>query len=562
MITDGKNHNQETRPVLIVGAGPTGMTAAMELSRLGIPVRLVDKLLAPSATSRALAVQARTLELFEQRGLTQEMLHIGNPANAASIYGRSKLLGKVHLAGIKSRYNFILLISQAETERILREQLARQEVLIERGTELISVSQTGDGPGAGVKAVLRDGNGVVEELEAAYLISAEGAHSLVRHALGLNFEGKTHHQSYSLADLYLDGDIPDDELSIFLGDHGFLGIFPMGRRHFRFIATDPEKHSKGAGEPTLEELQSIYNEDSHVPARLRDLTWSSRFTINSRMIETLRVGRIFFGGDAAHIHSPAGGQGMNTGIQDMIDLCWKLAAVWQGQAAPALLNTYDEDRLPVIRGVVKKTETATNALNSDSAIVHQLVTHIAPILLNQGFVQALSTGLISEVASNYRDSSLSSTAHANGNLRAGDRLADLDVLVPGSEPAGDSTDREAHLYELLDPSRFTLLATGLVTGEQTDSSLEQHLEPWQRMVQMQYIAPVPTQGDAKAQFHSIFGGSRSLILVRPDSYAGFVGGQDDWLALKQWLCRWFPRNDEQGAFNASSKEDYNDTTMP
>lgn len=533
----------EIKPVLIVGAGPTGMTAAMELSRFGVPVRIVDKLLEPSTTSRALAVQARTLELFEQRGLIQEMLRIGNPATAATIYGNGKCLGKVHLGEIKSCYNYILLISQGETERILREQLARQGISIERGTEMINFSQpessSQSGLNDGVKAVLRNSEGSLEELEAAYLISAEGSHSLVRRALNLQFQGKSHRQSYALADLHLDGDIPDDELSIFTAEHGFLGVFPMGNRHFRFIATDPEKHEKTDDDPTLAELQKLYDEDSHIPVRLRDMTWSSRFRINSRMLDTLRDRRIFLGGDAAHVHSPAGGQGMNTGIQDMVDLSWKLAMVWQGKATPELLNTYQEERLPIIRSIVSRTEAATDALNSDSPIVHQLITHIAPVLLNTHFVQQLSTGLISEVAANYRASSLSQTQQAHGKLRAGDRVPDLEVSVWNSDSSGNAQPREAHLYEILDPSHFTLLLVGDRNTPDLPPIWEEQLSPWQQILSTKRITSIPTQGEAKVQFHSCFGSDRSLVLVRPDSYVGFVGDQDALPALIKWLNQWF-----------------------
>ena len=181
----------ETNPVLIVGAGPTGMTAAMELSRLGIPVRIVDRIAEFSNTSRALAVQARTLELFEQRGLAAEMLRIGNQGQATTIYGDGKQLGKLDLSLIDSRFNYILLIAQSETERLLREQLARQSVVIERSTELIAFSQSESSkPGAdAVTAVLRKEDGSLEVVQAAYLISAEGAHSTVRHTLDLDFKG-------------------------------------------------------------------------------------------------------------------------------------------------------------------------------------------------------------------------------------------------------------------------------------------------------------------------------------------------------------------------------------
>ncbi|MDF5733501.1 MAG: FAD-dependent monooxygenase [Rhizonema sp. PD38] len=529
------------RPVLIVGAGPTGMTAAMELSRFGVPVRIVDKLLEPSTTSRALAVQTRTLELFEQRGLIQEMLRIGNKGTATTIYGDGKRLGKVDLKEIKSRYNFIILIPQSETERILREQLVRQDVEIEHGTEMIAFAQSESSaqPGqGGVKAVLRNREGKLEELEAAYLISAEGSHSLVRRTLNLQFQGKSIDQNYALADLHLDGDLPDDELSIFTSAHGFMAVFPMGARHFRFMATDPDQQAND--DPTLEKLQQLCDENSHIPARLRDMTWSSRFRINSRMLHKLRDRHIFFGGDAAHIHSPAGGQGMNTGIQDMIDLSWKLAMIWHGKAAKELLNTYEEERLPIIRNIVSRTETATDVLNSDSIIVHQLITLLTPVFLNNHLVQQLSTGMLSEVAMNYRKSSLSQTYQAHGNLQAGDRVPDMDVLAWNLDSSGDTQPRKARLYEILNPSCFTLLVAGGESTTDLPATWKEQISPWHGFLKLQRIAPTLTQAETKMQFDSAFGSSRSLFLVRPDSYLGFVGNQNAIPALIEWLGRWFP----------------------
>ncbi len=544
MNEQNKRATGDPRPVLIVGAGPTGMTAAMELSRFGVPIRIVDKLLTPSTTTRALAVQARTLELFEQRGLSQEMLQIGNRATATTIYGNGKCLGKVHLEEIESRYNYILLLSQSETERILREQLVQQGVSIERGVEMIAFTQlesvSPSGISGGVKAVLRNQEGGLEELEAAYLFSADGAHSTARHLLGLPFAGKSRDQSYALADLYLDGDLPDDKLSIFLSEHGFLAVFPMGNRHFRFIATDPENHPKTDSEPTLAELQQLCDADSHIRLQLHDLTWSSRFRINSRMLHTLRFGDVFFGGDAAHIHSPVGGQGMNTGIQDTINLSWKLALVLQGKAVPELLDTYDNERLPVIRSVVTKTETATDAFNSDKAIVYQLIARIAPVLLNTHFVQELSTGLISQVASNYRSSSLSQTHHARGDLRAGDRMPDLDVLVWNRDTWGDAQHEESHLYEILDPSLCTLLITGGDMTTDLPLTWKEQFSPWYGVLKTHQIAPAPNQPAAKVRFDKSFGNGQSFLLVRPDSYLGFVGGQDALPELIKWLKKWFP----------------------
>lgn len=513
----------ETLPVLVVGAGPTGLTAAMELSRMGVPVRLIDKKAAPSTTSRALAVQARTLELLQQRGLAGEMLRLGNQARATTLYSTHQRLAQVDLRKIPSRYNFVLLLSQAETERLLREQVERQGVPVEWNTELIALEQVGQAGQGGVRAVLRRPNGALEELPLSYLISAEGAHSAVRHTLNLPFPGKSLAQRYVLADLYLDGDLPDDEMSIFLGKNGLLAVFPMKNRHFRFIATDPEPHLQDAPDPTLEELQRLYDASACVPARLRDLTWSSRFRINSRMVDSLQEGRVFFGGDAAHIHSPAGGQGMNTGIQDMINLGWKLALVWHGRATPALLPTYGQERLPVIRGVVSTTEKATDLFNATNAVVHQLVTHALPVVLGSQYVQHLGAGVVSEVAANYRKSPLASTVHASGTLRAGDRLPDLDVATASAALVP--------LYSLLNPSCFTLL---VVSGDQAvlPTDWQQQLHPWQELLAVHQVAPA-TELAGKAVGHT-----PALLLVRPDAYLALATTPDNWPALLAWLQHW------------------------
>ncbi|AMR29121.1 hypothetical protein A0257_19840 [Hymenobacter psoromatis] len=514
----------ETNPILIIGAGPTGLTAALELSRLGVPVRLIEQRTEPATTSRALAVQARTLELLAPRGVAAPMLALGNRAWATTIYDSEKQLAQVNLRDIPSRYNFILLLAQSETERLLREQVARQGVAVEWGTELVALAQTE----AGVRAVLRGPGGQLEELAAAYLISAEGAHSLVRHTLGLAFPGTSLPQHYALADLHLDSDLPNDELSIFLAEHGLLAVFPMSNQRFRLIATDP--NPAGVAPPTLPELQRLYDAGACRPARLRDLVWSSRFYINSRMVEQLRVGRVLLGGDAAHLHSPAGGQGMNTGIQDMLNLGWKLALVWRGQAPATLLDTYAQDRLPVIRGVVNTTEKATDALNSTNPLVHTLLTHALPLLLSSDFVQHKGAAVLSQVAADYRASDLSQTPHAGGQLRGGDRLPDPDVqpaAAPGPVP----------LSSLLDPSRLTLLCVG---PEPLPAAWLEQLRPWQPLLGVQIIAAA---AGAAGPFTDAFGSGPALVLVRPDAYAAVVARPDanGRAAVLAWLQRWLPR---------------------
>jgi 2-polyprenyl-6-methoxyphenol hydroxylase-like FAD-dependent oxidoreductase len=251
--------------VLIVGAGPTGLTAAMELSRMGIGIMIIDKASGPSTSSRALAVQSRTIELLSQRGPGEEMIATGNPADATTIYNEKKQLGKVNFKLIDSRYNYCLLIPQSVTEGILRSQLEKQGVQIRWQTEMTGFVQQFDGS---ITATIINADGVSESVRATYLISAEGAHSVARRLLGLSFDGKTMGQNYALGDLHIDGALPENELSVFIGKKGFVAAFPMGNKRFRLMVTDPANHTKNDAPPALSELQKLYDNVVHFPARL------------------------------------------------------------------------------------------------------------------------------------------------------------------------------------------------------------------------------------------------------------------------------------------------------
>jgi 2-polyprenyl-6-methoxyphenol hydroxylase-like FAD-dependent oxidoreductase len=522
------NLESQERPVLIVGAGPTGLTAAMELARLGVRVRVVDKAGEPSTTSKALAIQARTLELLRPRGVGDEMLRRGQKASGTAIYGRGRKLATVELDRAPGRFNHILLLPQAETEELLTEQVRAHGVEVERGVELLSFSQDAHG----VRAVLKDGAGGEETVEAAYLISAEGAHSSVRHALGLSFEGRALAQRYLLADLYIDGDIREDQLSVFLAKDGFVAVFPMAGRRFRVMATDPETSAAEDEVPALATLQAIWDHVVPLPAGLRDPQWRSRFRINSRYVSALRAGRVFLGGDAAHVHSPAGGQGMNTGIQDMINLSWKLAMVIKGQAGPALLDTYQSDRHSVIAALVRATETATKALNSTNPLVHRLITRLAPIALGTGFVQNKATATLGETAANYRKSTIAAGGGRLGTLRAGDRIPDFDVVLAAG------TKR---LYDLLDLSALTVLVADAGAGA-TD-----FLRPWHQVLSIHHgrvAAEQPGLAGRDAATAADLAVRPGIVVVRPDGYVAAAAPAADPAPLASWLSTWFSAEGE------------------
>jgi 2-polyprenyl-6-methoxyphenol hydroxylase-like FAD-dependent oxidoreductase len=514
--------------VLISGAGPTGLTAALELRRFGIPVRLIDAMDGPSPTSRAIGIQARTLEELELRGLSEEFIRLGKAAKGATVFGGGKQLFRADFTQIESRYNFLLFLPQSDTERILRDALAKEGTKVEFGMKMIAFAQDAEG----VTATLEHMDRRLEEVSAKYLISAEGAHSIIRTSLDLPFKGTALDQYFALGDLHADGDLPDSDLYIFSSEKGFMGLFPMGGSHFRLIAGYPHGDLPEGKGPTLTELQAIYDERTHIPARLRQLAWSSWFHINSRMVEKLKVGRVFLGGDAAHIHSPAGAQGMNTGIQDMMNLGWKLALVMKGMAPDQLLDSYEQDRIPVMHSILSETERATELVASENKLVRSLFNHLAPWVGGLSFVEENAVARISQLSLNYRDSSLSADYGAAGNLRAGDRVPELILQV--------STDHgryeETRLFNLLNPSRFTLLLVNLPDSWPQEGQLMGTLELGRQMiVQVRVQPPV---GEEKQKYHHHFGSLPSLVLVRPDAYVGFRGSERSISHLAEYCDRW------------------------
>ena len=480
-------------PVLIAGAGPTGLTAALELSRLGVEVRIVDRAAEPAPQSRALAVQARTLELLRVRGVAQAMVPLGNRARGAALHAAARKIAELDFDRMPSEFNYILMLPQSETERILTEQLERQGVKVERGVEVTAVRDSG--PDAMV--TMRMPGGTTESVRASYVIAADGPHSALRKAIGLDFPGRTLPHDYLLADLRVDGDLAQDQLSIFLARNGFVAVFPMGGGRFRLMATDPDGIVGGEDNPAVGQIQQLVARTVHIPMRLHSMNWSSRFRINSRHMRSLRAGRVFFGGDAAHVHSPAGGQGMNLGIQDMINLSWKLAMVLDGRAKPELLETYSSERLPVIRKLIGFTEIGTRVFNSTNPIVHEARIRIAPRALARDRIQNVAASMLGQLSAGYRGGVLSEGAGDGFGLRAGDRVPD-----------------KGGLYDELDLNALTLFTD--------DDRIAAVVRRWDGVVTLRRAIR-----------------SGGWLLVRPDGYLAAAGGTGSAAALNDWLRRWF-----------------------
>jgi 2-polyprenyl-6-methoxyphenol hydroxylase-like FAD-dependent oxidoreductase len=530
--------------VLIAGAGLTGLAAAVELSRLGVPVRLIDKLPGPSAMPRTLVVHSWTAELLEQRGLSPETLPASNRVTHAAVYRKGGLLGTTELAPDRDHRGYVLLACQAEMERMLREQLARQDVVVEYGTELVALVQAeparpGEPGGPGITALLRHPDGRLVDIAASYLISADGMHGTTGYLLNLPTHGGPDGPACVLADVRLDGDLRGDVISVFLGHCGFVMLLPAGGGRFQCIATDPSARSGDRGGPGMAELQRLIDGCLPGPARLRQMRWSSRFSAARRLSPPLCHGRVFFGGDSAYAYSPATGQGVNCGIQDMVNLGWKLAMVLQANAAPELLGTYAGERLQVIRQLERRAEVAGHLLGSGGALARMLVARIAPAFGDPDVLLDLCADLAGEVIPDYWSSPLSARPRGTGSLQPGGSVPDMQVLTrdPGA-PAG-SRPRAIRLHELLSPSRLNLLITDDTGTAAAPSAWPGQLQPWRELMTAHLVTPVPDP-EEWFRFYRAFGGGQSLMLVRPDTHVCFAGRQKTLPRLVTWLNTWFP----------------------
>lgn len=329
--------------VLVVGAGPTGLFMAIELIRRGLTVRIVDKASAPSDKSKAIAIQARTLEIFDQIGIVDSFLKKGLKLKAVNAVSHHKVLAHIPLEGIDSPFPFILSLPQYDTEKILTEHLYQLGLEIERGVELISFEEKEDR----VIAQLSTG-----QEEFSWMIGCDGAHSTTRKGLGFSFEGKTFTKDFALADVQVEWEYPHDEFFIFLNEMGILAAIPLPEENRYRIIFERE--------PTLEEVQRLLTRYASKNVKVSNPHWMTHFTINSRITEKYSSKRIFLAGDAAHIHSPAGGQGMNTGFADAYNLAWKIALVHQKKAKVDLLETYDKERRTFGKKLLSATEIASN----------------------------------------------------------------------------------------------------------------------------------------------------------------------------------------------------------
>ncbi|MFT4069597.1 FAD-dependent monooxygenase [Paraburkholderia sp.] len=545
----------DASPVLIVGAGPTGLAAAMSLARAHIPVRLIDKAPQPNPYSRAVGIQARTLELLEQHRLIEPFLELGHRARVANLFSNGMRLARLDFDPLHTRYPYLLFLDQSVTEWLLTEHLATLGVTVERGVELTVFAQGA----ASIVATLRRADGHTETMRPSYLIAADGAHSAIRHRLGLDFEGRTFAQTFLLADLHAETDWPDDEFHIFASGEGLVALFPMGHGRHRLIADHALEPADAAAPstsvasampaepdepppnptppPSLEQCKALIARRVRERVDVSDLAWSSYFHVNSRMVDRLRVGRVFLAGDAAHVHSPAGAQGMNTGIQEALNLGWKLARVIRGAAPDRLLDTYHLERHPIERDVLRQTGFITQMAEADHGPLKLLRERVMPVLAAFGPLRDAARATISELSIQYRRSPLTLERVLDGGPRAGERAPDALVHVVDG-PLGRAPGVGC-IFDLHDPAFFSLflLVPPLpVDGTPLDPAAK-HAPPPDPEVEklaaeIERLLPgtvriwriTDTTGDGAPALAESYGRTRpSFYLVRPDGYISARG---------------------------------------
>ncbi|MBM2576307.1 FAD-dependent monooxygenase [Jannaschia sp. Os4] len=407
-------------PVLVVGAGPTGMLAALLLGRRGVPVRIVDAAPGPVETSRAMGVQARTLEFYRMIGLAEEAVSLGTPTREVRIRRNGRPSGSFSLAEMGaglSPYPYLLTLAQDVHERMLIGALEGIGVSVERRTELLALAQDA----MGVTATLRGPDGAEVTARAPYVIGADGAGSAARKALGVGFGGGTSSGLFYVADATLEAE-PAGDLTVGLGPDTLSLMMP--------VRTSGTKRLIGIVPPELADRHGLTFEDLGSRAegllgvRTREVNWFSTYRVHHRVADRFRVGRVFLAGDACHIHSPVGGQGMNTGLGDAVNLAWKLADVLEGRAHEALLETYHAERHAFAKALIETTDAAFQKIVARSALGRflrvQVAPRVAPALAGMGLTRRALFRTVSQTRIAYPRSALSEGRA--GSMRGGDRL--------------------------------------------------------------------------------------------------------------------------------------------
>jgi 2-polyprenyl-6-methoxyphenol hydroxylase-like FAD-dependent oxidoreductase len=509
--------------VLIVGAGPTGLMLANQLARHGVRMMVIDRHSGPAQQSRAMAVQARTLEIYAKMGIIDQALALGEKATGANMWANGRWTARIPVGDMgrdMSAFPYILMLGQDDNERIMGTRLHDHGVHVQWNTELVSFEQH---PGH-VEAVLKQPDGSTRTVRAAWVAGCDGSRSPVREMSGIGFPGAPYEHTFFVADTEATGPMRPGELNVYLWKDGFHLFFPMrGKDRWRVIGILPQ-HLRQRDDLTFEEVVPDIRQEAGAALDFKSCLWFSTYRIHHRAAERFRDRRCFLLGDAAHIHSPAGAQGMNTGLQDAYNLGWKLALVVQGHADAALLDTYEQERVPVAKRLLETTDRAFQIIVSDgwfgALFRTKIMARVAAIAMRFAFVRTLAFRTIAQIGISYPKSALSQNIPGlpKGAPAAGDRFPWLKLKFDDPSSAED-------LFEKLDDTRFNLLVFGQAPTPNDALSLGD----------LCLVHTVPADPFNDAELARVHVPQPSFYLLRPDSHIGLCGAGVDVEAIKRYV---------------------------
>jgi 2-polyprenyl-6-methoxyphenol hydroxylase-like FAD-dependent oxidoreductase len=499
---------QERLDALVVGAGPTGLTMACELLRRGMRVRVIDASPGPSRHSKALVVQVRTLELFERMGVLAAVQARGQAMVGINVMGRRGSLGRIGIGVLPGRFPAPVMLEQNVTEEILEARLVELGGLVERDTTLLGYSEDA----AGVTATVRAPGGE-QTITAAWLLGCDGAHSAVRRLAGIPFIGSEYHDIFDQTDLKIRWSRPRDEGFGFFRDRGVVVVLPLPRGRYRVLCIGGEHPP---AEPTLADFQRIVAEVAP-DAELYDPEWVVRFRLHLRMVPRMREGRALVAGDAAHIHSPAGGQGMNTGIQDAYNLAWKLALVQQGRAKPGLLDSYGRERSIAAAQVLGFSDAAFRRALASGRMAAWARSLLLRAVLPLAAIARTAAATISQTRINYRDAGtgLDARSWPRRGPRPGDRAPDAPLACP---------EGQTQLFHRLAaaPCFALLLLPGARPDPALDAAADQLVARWPGLIDRLTVFAGPGADGLRdvsgALYREYAPRGPELLLIRPDGH--------------------------------------------
>ena len=496
--------------VLVVGAGPTGLMLANQLARRGVRVLIIDRHAGPARETRALGVQARTLEIYAALGIIDKALQLGTPGNGAWLWANGRKMARVPLGDAGKHvtpYPYILVLGQDDNERIMGERLTSLGVSVQWNTELIALEQNADG----VVATLKNGDGTTRTVTAAWVGGCDGARSSVRELCGITFPGAPYEQVFFVADVEAAGSMVPSSVNAYLWKDGFHLFFPMrGTDHWRIVGILPAA-MRNRDDVTFESVIPSVRHELGNDLVLKGCSWFSTYRIHHRSAARFRDRRCFLMGDAAHIHSPVGAQGMNTGLQDAYNLAWKLALVVQGRADESLLHSYEDERVRVAQRLLNTTDRGFRFIVADNLgaglLRTQVLARVAAFALGRKSVQGAAFRTVSQTGIRYRHSALSqSMPLPDGAPQAGDRFPWLNVRLRPNGPVED-------LFATVDDTRFNLYVFGQPAPAADALPLRDLLR----------IHVIPSDAVNEAELARAGIPQPSFYLVRPDGYVGLCG---------------------------------------